>query len=96
MLALARILASNRTNLKRSFLFISLTGEEAGLLGAQAYVTNPSVPLTKTLANINFDILNMEGATTDIVGLGSDESKLGALFAVAAQDEGTHLSLNSS
>jgi Zn-dependent M28 family amino/carboxypeptidase len=39
MLALARALAQHRGTLKRSFLFVSLTGEEAGLIGAQVPTT---------------------------------------------------------
>jgi hypothetical protein len=41
MLALARALAQHRDTLKRSFLFVSLTGEEAGLVGAQVRNTPP-------------------------------------------------------
>ena len=39
MLTLARALAQHRGTLKRSFLFVSLTGEEAGLTGAQVPTT---------------------------------------------------------
>lgn len=92
MLTLARALAQHRGTLKRSFLFVSLTGEEAGLIGAQAYVANPPVPLTRTLANINFDMLNLDGLTLDIVGLGSDETKLGRMFTAAAHAEGMSVS----
>jgi hypothetical protein len=56
----------------------------------KAYVANPPVPLARTLANINFDMLNLEGPTLDIVGLGSDETKLGRMFVAAAHAEGTH------
>jgi Zn-dependent M28 family amino/carboxypeptidase len=55
----------------------------------KAYVANPPVPLARTLANINFDMLNLEGPTLDIVGLGSDETKLGRMFVAAAHAEGT-------
>jgi Zn-dependent M28 family amino/carboxypeptidase len=58
---------------KRSVLFLSVTAEEQGLLGAKYYGENPLYPLKKTLANINMDELNVWGRTKDmgIVGLGN-------------------------
>jgi Zn-dependent M28 family amino/carboxypeptidase len=40
---------------KRSMLFLAVTAEEKGLLGAKYYATNPLYPLNKTVANINMD-----------------------------------------
>jgi Zn-dependent M28 family amino/carboxypeptidase len=58
---------------KRSILFLSVTAEERGLLGAEYYARNPLYPLNKTLADINMDGLNQWGRTSDmtIVGLGN-------------------------
>jgi Zn-dependent M28 family amino/carboxypeptidase len=58
---------------KRSILFLSLTGEEQGLLGAQYYAMNPLYPMKNTLADINMDVLNTWGKTKDmtIIGLGN-------------------------
>ena len=58
---------------KRSILFLSVTAEERGLLGAKYYAENPLYPLNKTLADINMDELNTFGKTKDmtIVGLGN-------------------------
>jgi len=58
---------------KRSILFLSVTAEEKGLLGAEYYAQNPLYPLNKTLADINMDGLNQWGKTSDltIVGLGN-------------------------
>jgi Zn-dependent M28 family amino/carboxypeptidase len=60
---------------KRSILFISVTAEEQGLLGAEYYSRNPIYSLAKTLAAINMDGLNVHGRTKDItiVGLGNSE-----------------------
>ena len=57
----------------RSILFLSVTAEEKGLLGAKYYAENPLYPLNKTLADINMDGLNTWGRTKDItvVGLGN-------------------------
>jgi Zn-dependent M28 family amino/carboxypeptidase len=60
---------------KRSILFLMVTAEEQGLLGSAYYAVQPVYPLTKTLAVINLDGLNVHGRTKDmtIVGLGASE-----------------------
>jgi len=60
---------------KRSILFLSVTGEEQGLLGSEYYATHPIYPLTRTLADINMDAMNVLGRTKDvtIVGLGNSD-----------------------
>jgi Zn-dependent M28 family amino/carboxypeptidase len=73
LLEIARAYAKLSTPPKRSILFLSVTAEEQGLLGAQYYATNPLYPLKKTLADINMDVLNTWGKTKDmtIIGLGN-------------------------
>ncbi|HJR08278.1 MAG TPA: M28 family metallopeptidase [Pyrinomonadaceae bacterium] len=61
---------------KRSVLFLSVTAEEKGLLGAKYYAENPLYPLNKTLANINMDGVNQWGRTKDITMVGDDNSTL--------------------
>jgi Zn-dependent M28 family amino/carboxypeptidase len=58
---------------KRSIIFLSVTAEEQGLLGAEYYAENPLYPLKATLADINMDELNVWGKTKDltIIGLGN-------------------------
>src|SRR5262249_4473913 len=57
----------------RSILFLSVTAEEKGLLGAKYYAEHPLYPLAKTAANINIDSFNQWGPTKDftVVGLGN-------------------------
>ena len=57
----------------RSLLFLAVTGEERGLLGAKYYAENPLWPLATTLADLNMDELNPWGPTRDltVVGLGN-------------------------
>jgi Zn-dependent M28 family amino/carboxypeptidase len=59
----------------RSVLFLSVTGEEQGLLGSEFYAKNPIFPLNKTVAVINMDALNIFGKTKDmtIVGYGNSD-----------------------
>lgn len=42
---------------KRSILFLHMTGEEHGLLGSSYYSQNPLFPLSKTIANVNIDMI---------------------------------------
>lgn len=73
LLELAEAFAKAPRAPKRSVLFLALTAEEQGLLGAAYYARNPLYPLTKTLANVNMDNLNTWGLTRDVsvVGIGN-------------------------
>jgi hypothetical protein len=42
---------------KRSILFMTVSGEEKGLLGSEFYTDNPVFPLEKTVANLNIDMV---------------------------------------
>jgi len=57
VLELARLLAPERGQLKRSILFMNFAGEELGLLGSAAWVKNPTRPLAKAVAMINMDMI---------------------------------------
>lgn len=73
---------------KRSLLFLAVTAEEKGLLGAKYYAANPLYPLTKTLANVNMDVLNLWGRTKDLVSLGLGQTTLDPLLAAVAGEQG--------
>ena len=87
MLAAARALAAAGPRLRRSIVFIATTAEESGLLGSEAYVHRPLVPLRQTAAVINLDVLNVRGPTRDIAALGAERSTLGEVFRAAALAE---------
>ena len=42
---------------KRSMLFMTVSGEEKGLLGSEYYTDNPVFPLKNTVANLNIDMI---------------------------------------
>lgn len=67
---------------RRSIIFLALTGEEYGLLGAEHWVRHPTWPLEKVAANINFDGIGTEvyGPVKRIVGFGAEHSDLGTVF----------------
>jgi Zn-dependent M28 family amino/carboxypeptidase len=76
LLEIAEAFTKLATPPKRSILFLAVTAEEKGLLGAKYYATNPLYPLNKTLANINMDGVNQWGRTKDITMVGDDNSTL--------------------
>lgn len=57
LIEIARKLASRTTKLPRRIVFVAFTGEERGLIGSARYVRNPLVPLDKTVAMINLDMV---------------------------------------
>ena len=73
---------------RRSILFLSVTGEEKGLLGSQYYAEHPLYPLSKTLADINIDGLNMLGRTKDIEIIGLGQSTLDDVVTAVAAEQG--------
>jgi Zn-dependent M28 family amino/carboxypeptidase len=69
---------------KRSVLFLAVTAEEQGLLGAKYYAHHPLYPLEKTLADINLDVINLWGPTTDIISIGMGQTTLDDLLVEIA------------
>ena len=57
-------------------MFLTVTGEEQGLLGSEYYATHPIYPLNKTVANLNMDALGFYGETKDIVITGKGQNDL--------------------
>jgi Zn-dependent M28 family amino/carboxypeptidase len=88
MLEIAQAFTQLREKPRRSILFLAVTAEEKGLLGAKFYGNNPLYPLNKTLANLNMDGVNQWGRTSDIVIVGYGNSTLDDLLTEAAQRQG--------
>jgi Zn-dependent M28 family amino/carboxypeptidase len=72
---------------ERSILFLSVTAEEQGLLGSEYYAEHPVYPLTKTVAEINMDGLDIWGPMHDITEIGYDKSDLHDDLVRAAQTQ---------
>lgn len=71
VLELARIF-SQGPKLKRTLVFIAFSGEEEGLLGSNYYVNHPLMPLDKTVAMINMDMIGrMKDRKLIIGGVGT-------------------------
>jgi len=71
----------------RSVLFIAFTAEESGLLGAQYYVKNPPFAASKTVADINFDVMSFWGKMKDVTLISYGESELDKLVAKEAKKQ---------
>ncbi len=88
VLELAEAFTRLSTPPRRSVLFLAVTAEEKGLLGAKYYAANPLYPLAKTVANINLDGLNQWGETRDLVVVGYGNTTLEDVLAEAAAERG--------
>ena len=71
----------------RSILFLSVTGEEQGLLGSQFYAEHPLYPLARTAVDINMDGMNVHGLTRDIVQIGRGASNLDDVIDAVAKEQ---------
>ena len=80
--AIAEAFARSPARVRRSVIFLAVTGEEYGLFGAEHWVDHPSWPLEKVAANLNFDGIGTEvyGPVKRLVGFGAEYSDLGAVF----------------
>jgi Zn-dependent M28 family amino/carboxypeptidase len=88
LLELAKGFKALPTAPKRTVLFLAVTAEEQGLLGAKYYAANPLYPLDRTVANINIDGINQWGRTRDVVVVGYGNSTLDDILAEAAAEQG--------
>lgn len=84
MLETARLFTQKAGRPKRSILFLAVTGEEKGLLGADYFAHNPTRPIDKLVANVNIDMPVLLYPFADIVAFGANHSSLGATVDTAA------------
>ncbi len=82
---------------KRSILFLNVSAEEKGLLGSRYYSDHPALPMEKTIANINTDMIGRidslhESKDTEeytyIIGAEIISSQLDSLVKAANQQSG--------
>jgi hypothetical protein len=92
MLEAARTLKAAKTPPKRSLLFVALTAEEKGLLGAEWFATRPTVPQDALVANINMDMPVLLAPSKDVVPIGVEHSTLKTALDTAAKEIGVALS----
>jgi Zn-dependent M28 family amino/carboxypeptidase len=91
-LEVARTFVQSGQRPKRSVLFLAVTGEEKGLLGAEYFARNPTVPLEDIVADVDLDMPLLTYDFTDVVAFGADRSGIGAAVKRAAGRMGVALS----
>ncbi len=72
----------------RSVMFLAVTAEESGLLGAKYYGENPIYPLSQTVGGVNMDALTLAGPAKDVTVIGGGKSDLDAYLAQVLKSEG--------
>lgn len=90
MLETARLLAA-RGGLRRPVLFVAVTAEEKGLVGADYFARNPSIPSGRLAANVNLDMPIINYDFTDITAFGAERSNLLPAVQAAADASGVRL-----
>lgn len=91
LLAVARAAAA-APRPRRSQLFVFVTAEEAGLLGSSYFAQNPTVPARNIIADLNMDVVTLEGRVRDLTVLGEDKSSLGAMLSHFIARDGMRIS----
>lgn len=91
MLQAATELQADATKPRRSALFVAVTAEERGLLGADYFAKFPTVPRGSLVANINMDMPVFLTDVTDVVPIGVEHSTLEADVQAAAAQLGVGL-----
>ena len=85
LLEIARTLHDSGTKLKRSLVFVVVTGEEKGLLGSWYFANHPSVPAEGIVADLNLDMFLPLHALHYLEVQGLDESSLGEDIRIVAK-----------
>ncbi|HKU27390.1 MAG TPA: M28 family peptidase, partial [Candidatus Sulfotelmatobacter sp.] len=96
VLELARILAPQRGQLKRSILFMNFAGEELGLLGSSEWVKEPTRPLNKAVAMINMDMIGRIRDDKVYVGGVGTGSNFKSVMEQAGKEEPLKLEYSNS
>ena len=72
IMEIARALVARQEKLRRRVVFIAFSAEERGLIGSNYYVNHPLVPLEKTVAMLNLDMVGrLRDDKLTIFGTGS-------------------------
>ena len=88
LLEMARAYKALPKATKRTMLFLSVTGEEQGLLGSRYYAEHPLYPDAKTMLDINMDGMNTLGRTKDIIMIGRGQSNIDELVDSLVKAQG--------
>jgi Peptidase family M28 len=76
---------------KRSILFLAVTAEEKGLVGADYFAQNPTLPKANLVGNVNLDMPIVTYDFKDVVAFGAERSSIGPAVARAGATMGIAL-----
>jgi Zn-dependent M28 family amino/carboxypeptidase len=85
LLALAEAYGKETLDNKMTLVFAAVDAEEEGMLGSTFLALNPPVPPANVAANINFEMNNPWGETSDITAIGAEKSELINLVGKTAE-----------
>jgi hypothetical protein len=88
VIEIARLMKESGVKLKRSVIFLTVTGEEKGELGSRYFAARPTVAASSIVADINLDMFLPLYALKVIEVQGLTESSLGEEVRSAAADLG--------
>jgi Zn-dependent M28 family amino/carboxypeptidase len=91
LLDVAASLQKSGEKLKRSLLFVFVTGEEKGLLGSRYFATHPTVPANSMVADINIDMFLPLFPLKILTVYGLQESNLGDIVTKVTNDRGIRI-----
>lgn len=76
LLEVARAAAEAADKPRRSMIFLATTAEEKGLVGADYYAQNPTVPISQIVGNVDLDMPLLTYEFTDVVAFGANHSNI--------------------
>lgn len=85
LLEIARAFSKMKPSPRRSILFVSVTGEESGLLGSDYFAHYPTVTKGSIVANVNTDMDLMLWPLEDIIAFGAEHSSLAGVIRKATE-----------
>jgi hypothetical protein len=88
ILEMAQAFAHMNPRPRRSILFVSVTGEEAGELGSEYFAHYPTVAKHSIVANINVDQVFLLYPLEDIIAFGAEHTSLESVIQRAAKKMG--------
>jgi hypothetical protein len=83
----ARAFAAMPEPPRRSILFVTVTGEERGLLGSDYFAHYPTVPVDSMVANVNLDMPLLLYPLADVIAFGAEHSSLERVIETAIAAE---------
>ncbi len=81
---------------ERTQVFLAVTAEESGLLGAEYYASDPVFPLSQTVGGVNIDALYVMGEAHNVVSIGSGKSQLDGYLQQATDAQGRSISTEAN